>query len=426
MTKRNTLTLKIPFFHDLTAAVVEASRVKPGECVRHYGPNKTSGTLIRPGGRRCYPSFWIRDFAMSLESTFITPEELRHALFLTASKQMYKDWETPSGSIVPRGSIPDHITFDNIPIYFPGTNDYQDQGGKFGKFPSLDDHFYFIQMAWYLAIRYNKENIIHEVIDGMKLIDRLDLAFSVPPSRDNTKLVWCDESNRGVSFGFVDTVIHTEDLLFCSLLKYQAACQMAELHRLCKNKEKALNYEDIARTISKSISGVFSDDRGLLRASTGKSCQPDVWGTAFAIYLGAIENSRAQIACQALADAYAEGILSWRGNIRHILTTDDYSDMTVWESLVTHYPKNRYQNGAYWSTPTGWVCFAIFQVSEKLAVELALEFSGELEEQDFRKGQEFGAPFECIHPDGDYKKNPVYMTSVTCPYAAFRRLGWVR
>ena len=43
-------------FHDamqfaeaLTADVLEASRVYPGQSVAGYGPNATGGTLIRPG-----------------------------------------------------------------------------------------------------------------------------------------------------------------------------------------------------------------------------------------------------------------------------------------------------------------------------------------------------------------------------------------
>lgn len=54
------------YLEDLTAAVVEASRVREGEKVGDIGPNVTGGTLIRPGGRACYPAFWIRDYAMSL------------------------------------------------------------------------------------------------------------------------------------------------------------------------------------------------------------------------------------------------------------------------------------------------------------------------------------------------------------------------
>ncbi len=65
---------------ELAAAVVEASRVRQGEKVGPHGPNLTGHTLIRPGGRDCYPAFWVRDYAMSLESGLIGVEEERNVL----------------------------------------------------------------------------------------------------------------------------------------------------------------------------------------------------------------------------------------------------------------------------------------------------------------------------------------------------------
>ena len=64
------------FAETLTANVLENSRVYPGQSVAGYGPNATGGTLIRPGGRACYPSYWIRDFAMSLECGLISTAEI--------------------------------------------------------------------------------------------------------------------------------------------------------------------------------------------------------------------------------------------------------------------------------------------------------------------------------------------------------------
>lgn len=87
-------------------------------------------------------------------------------------------------------------------------------------------------------------------------------------------------------------------------------------------------------------------------------------------------------------------------------------------------PLNCYQNGAYWGTPTGWVCFAIAEVDEPLARRLAGGYMEELREGDCCKGRDFGSPWECQHPDASYRQNAVYMTSVPCPPAAFRRLGW--
>jgi len=409
----------------LALAVIDASRVHPGESIAGHGVNQTGGTLVRPGGREAYPAFWIRDFTISLESRLIPKEELEHAMLLTARLQAHDDWKTPTGSFVPRGSIADHITLDGKPVFFPGPPPPEAQGQPWGYYPSLDNNFYFVEMAWRLARIPGRSNMLNQKIDGVSLMDRLDRAFDTTPAREDTGLVWCDEEKRGVSFGFTDVVVHTGELLFCSILRHRAAGQLAELHHEVGNREKAGRYRSIGREISRSVPEVFTHESGLLRAATGRSGQPDVWGSAFAVYSGLLGEQKSAEVSSALREALAAGTISWRGNIRHIPTSFDFSDHTAWEKTVNNYPKNRYQNGAYWNTPTGWVCFAIAQVDEEAARQLAMEYLQELRNGDFRQGDQFGSPYECIHPDGDYRNNPVYMTSVTCPLGAFRRLGWI-
>ena len=413
------------FAETLTADVLEASRVYPGQSVAGYGPNATGGTLIRPGGRDCYPSYWIRDFAMSLECGLVSPAEMEHALRLTASRQQSTDWHTPSGSLVPRGAIADHITFDGKPIFFPGSMDYDKQGQPWGYYPSLDDHFFFVDIAWQLISQGNRLDVLDAVIEGMSLLDRLDLAFAVPSVDADTQLVCCDEEKRGVSFGFTDIVVHTGYLLFCSLLRFRAAKQLAQMHQLCGAQQRVQAYEAIAQTAATSIRSTFALENGLLKASTGKSAQVDVWGSAFAVYCGLWDGEDGQRACSALAHALSQGTIAWRGNIRHVPTDGDHSAESAWEQVVGQWPKNHYQNGAYWNTPTGWVCYAVAQVDGRAARQLATEYVDQLREDDFRQGPEFGAPYECIHPQGDHRQNPVYLTSMTCPLAAFKRLGWL-
>ena len=66
---------------------------------------------------------------------------------------------------------------------------------------------------------------------------------------------------------------------------------------------------------------------------------------------------------------------------------------------------------------------AIARVDKPRAKQIAGEFLEGLCVGDFRKFPEFGSPYECPYPEGDHRQNPVYMTSVTCPLAAFDRLG---
>ena len=339
-------------------------------------------------------------------------------LNLTAATQCDQTFITKAGSMVPMGAIADHIRMDDSkPIYFPGTYSYNKQGGKtFGMFPPYCDQYFFIHMAHYYVKSTNSAKILNVEINGIKLIDRLEMAFKVPPTRQDGVLVYTSDEFRGIDFGFRDVINMTGDLCFPSLLKYKATLEMAELFGRLNRPEIKLKYIEIGNRIRKEIPLLFMDKRGMLLASTGKSSQPDVWSAAMAVYLGILEGDQLNKTCRFLADAYKEGTLSSRGNIRHILTCDDFNDSTAWEKSLAK--KNTYQNGAYWGTATGWVCQAIGKVDVLAAKQLAKEYIDDLREGDYRKGPKFGAPWECYNTGG--AQNAVYMATVTCPFIAFK------
>ena len=411
---------QLAFLREMARDVVEASRVRAGEKVGEYGPNNTGGTVIRPGGQNCYPAFWIRDYAMSLDSGLVALEEQRHMLLLTAKHQPDREISLKSGSVIPAGSIPDHITFRDQPIFFPGTiNDFEGQGGeRWGEIPCLDDAFFFIKMAWFYVEQSGDTSILTRTINGKTLLSRLEEAFSMPPSDPGDHLVYASDGWRGIGFGFTDTTTHTGKLLIASLLKFRASRQLAELCRSAGCAALAARYHGIASTMKSHFESVFIDDSGFLKASTEKSSQPDVWGTALAVYFSALEEESAFRACETLADSLERGKISWKGNIRHVPTGMDYSESTSWEVSLAE--KNTYQNGAYWGTPTGWVCHAVARADPGLARQLAGEYIQELKDGDFRRGGENGSPWECVHPNG-HRQNPVYMTSVTAPLGVFLR-----
>jgi hypothetical protein len=407
------------FLKELTKEVVDSSRIHPGQLIPgKYGPNNTGGVLIRPGGRDSYPSFWIRDYAMSLGSGFVTAEEQKHMLLLTASTQCDQTWITRGGSMVPYGSIADHIRIDDsIPIYFPGTYSYTDQGNKtFGMFPPYDDQYFFIHMAYSYIQTTSDTGILKKKINDITLIERLETAFRVPPSRPDNHIVYTTDDYRGVDFGFRDAIAITGDLCFTSVLKYRASDELARIFEITGNKTLTGHYRDIAGKIKAAIPKLFQDNRGMLLSSTGKSSQADVWSTGLAVYLKILEGDSMENACRFLAESYKKGYLSHKGNIRHILTIDDFSETTAWEASLAE--KNTYQNGAYWGTPAGWICYAISKADFSLAQKLANDYIDDLRTNDFRKGGNYGAPWECFHPSG-HRQNPVYMTTVTCPFIVF-------
>ncbi len=400
----------LSFLEKITRDITDSAHIYPGK------QNTTGGVVITPGGN--YAAFWIRDYAMSLESGFVTREEQKHMLLLTAGTQCDQTRITKGGSMIPYGAIADHIRLDGIPIYFPGTYSYEGQGiPEFGTLPPYCDQFFFIHMAYYYVETTSDLEILNFEINGIKLIDRMETAFRVPPSSEDNHLVVATEYFRGVDFGFRDVVEITGELSLPSILKFRAAQQLALLLDKIGNSRKASDYRMIAEKIKQALPKTFSDEKGMLRASTGKSNQSDVWATALAVYFSAMDEHATIRACRALNDAYAKGTLSYKGNIRHVLTSDDYNDKTSWEK--TRAAKNTYQNGAYWGTPVGWVCYAMAKTDRSLAAKLAKEFIDDLRATDYRKGPDFGAPYECFHPSG-HKQNPLYLTTVACPYIVFK------
>lgn len=413
-------TNDLTFLEEMVKDVMEASRIYPGQKIsKDFGPNQTEGILIRPGGRTSYPAFWIRDYAMSIETGYVSEKEQKHMLVLTASTQSDSLIWTKWGTSIPKGSIADHIRIDDgKPIYFPGTYSFENQGEKkWGMQPPFCDQFFFIQMAYFYVKSFPKTIQLTNEIKGVKLIDRLEMAYQMPPSDTRSHLVQVDETNRGVDFGFRDAIYITGKLCYASLLKYQAAKQMAYLFAKMGNKSKALRYQQEANILKISIKGTFIDARGMLRASTGISAQADVWATSLAIHLGVLSGQSRLKAAQYLRDAYLRGELSQKGNVRHIIKSDDFSSTTAWEKSVV--PINTYQNGAYWGTPVAWVCQAIAFVDLPSAQKLAKEFIQELREGDFRKGDTFGSPWECFNDK--LTQNPVYLTSVAVPLIIFKK-----
>ncbi|HTG55790.1 MAG TPA: hypothetical protein VL943_05960, partial [Niabella sp.] len=325
------------YLKGITRAVLDSSRIRPGQSMPPgFGINNTGGTLIRPGGRETYPAFWIRDYAMSLETGMVSVEEQRHMLKLTAATQCDQTWITKGGSMVPYGAIADHILVNNsMPVYFAGTYDLEQQGTHaFGMFPPYCDQFYFIKMAHHYVNSTADLKILNIAINGNSLISRLEAAFHVPPSDRRTHIVHSIENYRAADFGFRDAIHITGDLLYPSLLKYEAALELSDLFKKKGNTEKASKYIKIAAAIKATIPRMFADEDGMLRASTGKSAQRDVWGTALAIYMNLLPPPETNRASQVLAAAYKAGTLAYKGAIRHVLKTDDFSTTTSWEGAI--------------------------------------------------------------------------------------------
>jgi hypothetical protein len=258
-------------------------------------------------------------------------------------------------------------------------------------------------------------------VNRVTVFDRLLRAFACPETDPESGLVKTTETDRAVGFGFCDAEVHTGKLLFASLLRYRAARELAEMATSLGHPELAPQFKRIQKSIRTNVSSTFRDPRpigGWLRASTGLSNQPDVWGTLFALELGLLGHRDEAATRSTVSAAVRAGIITFEGAVRHVPTNFDFSVTSSWERSLS--ALNSYQNGGYWHTPSGWLIKALWKTDQALVRQVFSEMINHLRSQDFRKGPGFGAPWEVWGPNGTERQNAVYLASVALPYGVLQ------
>lgn len=415
----------LSFLADFTRDSIEAARVRPGQRVDPNLPANTSGcTLIRPGGRTCYPAVWTQDFAITLATGFVTPREMADHLDLIAGVQNgSRKRRLKSGAVLPPFAVPDHVLFNGEAVFFPGTySSGQDQGGEpWGVVPPSNNHYDFILIAHELWQASGECNFLRRKVNGLTLIERLRRAFQVPRIDPRNGLVYTDDRDRAVGFIFCDSIFMTGHLLFASLLRWRAGQQLAALEEALGNSRKAEIWRDAVASIPKNLAPTFGDPPrigGWLMAATETGRQPDVWGTIYGLFMGLLKGRRASMARAEIVKAVQEGTICHHGAVRHVPTNHDASPHSAWEKTST--PHNHYQNGAYWHTPTGWLVAVLARNTPRLARRIFREMIAHFRKEDFRRGEDFHAPWECFGKNGLAQNNPIFLGSVAVPYGVLR------
>jgi len=204
-------------------------------------------------------------------------------------------------------------------------------------------------------------------------------------------------------YGFTDTVGKTGELFFESLLDWAASRRMAGWQRRTGNKTQARKHRERAELIERNIDRLWDDHTGAFFAATQDCRQLDVWGNAYAVWLDFPLGRRRGRILKFLLDERDRFI--WRGQVRHLLKGEH------WQRLLAPVPPERYQNGAYWATASGWMMWALAQKDRKVARRMCEDLLA-----DFR----VNGICECISED--HRQLPSYVVSATNPLAAVRRL----
>jgi hypothetical protein len=413
-------------------AILDTARLMPGQANGKYR-NLTPYEVHVPGGNMGYPAFWVRDGVMMLESDFIQLTELEGWIRLMSSVLRDQDWNVRPGVVVPAFAVPDHINFDGKSTFYPGNYETgSKQGGNpFGKYPPLDDHFYYIFAVYYQWKKSGStaffRSPIKTAFGEMQLAELCERVYRVAPSDPGTALCVAGDvdTENAKDFGFCDGVSKSGKLLFTSVLKFVAANRLAEMLSAAGLREKAEPFRSDARKIKAAISPTFlhpspGGKEAWLDSATGVGHQPDVWGSAYAVYSDAVESSTAAKVSRALVRAYREKTAVREGCVRSVLS-NDAANPNGWQKTLS--PPGTYQNGGYWGTPVGWYLVAMHKFDEAAAAEMARDYMGFL--RNHRRPDGLSQSWEWFNPDTGRTANPLYVATIALPYGCLRVSGLI-
>jgi hypothetical protein len=417
------LSTELLYLRELAAASGDACRIAAGQdqlsISTGISRNDLGLDVYLPSGvaYQGYSAVWLRDFVMSVPSLNLSADYLRQAARLFASSQKTEDWRWYNG-FVPAWTPGEHINLDGGVCFYPGSYFTDErQGGRMGPLPPMDSAFFFVELV-YQAFRAGGAEALCDEVDGVSLFERAARAFGSVNTHPDTGLAWAPANQRANDFGFCDLVMKIGCLLFGSCLAYQAAARLQEMAGAVGTDP--VPFEVAARRIREHLLPTFGTDSGFLNAATHVCRQLDVWGTAFAVYTGALEGEARTAACRALRDAYRNGTAMRDGAVRHILAGDDWADDTAWEYAL--FAKDQYQNGGYWLTPSGWVLYAISLVDSEAAQAMFADLLAHLRATDFRAGDDQCGPYEWHNPNTGRHGHAVNLTSICCPLQAVERI----
>lgn len=327
-----------------------------------------------------YEAFWLRDYEYTLEGSVdaYSDKELTDACRLFVR------------SMDANGAGVDCVKFDGTPIYMPGY-------GTMGKNPVADGSQFTVGVAWHTYQKTKDDTLLKEILDA------LVKTMNAVPRNPETKLVHIQpgDPQERCPYGFADTIGKEGDVLFCSLLYVQACRQLADLLDAAERTDEAAQWREETVKVTESINKVFWDKGiGLYRAATMTCREPDIWGSAFAVFLGVADADQSQTIAQYFKEHYDE--IVQHGQIRHL------PGGMYWEKGRA---RDEYQNGAYWATPTGWFVYTLDLVDPALADQTVIDMVNHF--------QKYGA---CEWINGERRQLPHYLASAALSLDGIRAM----
>jgi hypothetical protein len=420
------------FLHDQGARIVKLARVAPGEKSGN-ATNTTPYVMHLPDSHQVYTAFWVRDSNMALGADFVSADDVRDWIKLMCATISNKDWQVRPDVLVPAYSVPDHINFDGKPTFYPGNYEEGDKqgGGDLGAVPLLDDAFFFLfTVNEYASMTDSTDLFTSQVTTPTGTTTLSDLClkvFDAIPVDPTTGIPMTGDVHQpnawGKDFGFCDTIQKSGQLLFTAVLKYDAARRLASLYRKIGNKEAADHLTEAADKIKKNIPTVFYHDsdhtgEGWLYSATKVCSQPDVWGSAYAIAVGAVDGDVAHKVALSLLRGYRDRSLVNGGCVSEVLQHDP-ANPKGWQNTVL--PFGIYQNGAYWATGSGWYIVALNSIDPHAARAMARDYVEFMRANRLEDGT--SQAWEWFNPGINHYEHPQYVASAAFAYGILNRAG---
>ncbi|MFH1744349.1 MAG: hypothetical protein ABIH23_35550 [bacterium] len=306
--------------------------------LREATRNELTGCLIQghdgtqlptPDGVGNYRALWVRDFSFMVEyAGDLMDAMLVHQAIRYLLRGQRED-----------GCMPDRVRADGVPIYSPGgdanpINDHAKDNGPFMvKLVAMD-----VERRDDLAFFREVEPALQRGLD-----------FLVCSSNG---LVWNDPADPQSPFGFTDTIAKTGDLLFTSVLYWEACKSMEDLARR-SGVGDADDYAQRAKRIRAGLATLWDEETGMFFAASRDCHQIDIWGSAYAVSVG-IATAQQTERIASYLDSHCERIVQC-GQVRHLPGQD------LWNRMLIPIKPGTYQNGAYWGTASGWVIHALYR-----------------------------------------------------------------
>jgi hypothetical protein len=418
------------FLHDQAMKIVAEARVAPGDGSQGE-KNTTPYVMEVPDGPRAYNAFFCRDSNMALGADFVSLHDVEDWIRLASGTVLQTAWQVRPGISVPAWTLPDHIYYDGKAGYWPGPARGNDMGGgSFQAQPPLDDTYFFLftvcqqaQMAGNLDFFKSKVPVAG---GEMPLCDLCLKIFDASPVDPATGLVQTgdiDTPSNAHDFGFCDGVAKSGKLLFTSVLRYDAAKRLAPLYLRLRRTDDVFHLMHAEQLIKLGLARAFYHDsaipgEGWLHSATNFSNQPDVWGSAYAVEVGAMLPEQQKKVALSLLRGYRDHSLVINGWVTQVLMHDP-AHPSGWMRSTCNF--GDYQNGGYWGTGTGWYILALNTIDPAAARQMAADFVKNLRANMEPDGAT--QAWEVINGFGKNFQHAHYVATVAFPYGLLNRAG---